>query len=410
MSGWLSALGQLATLDPTEFESADFADGELLDLIPAVHIGATKLAALLTRMADAAEQRKAHRTDGMVTMKAWLTGHCRMAGTEATALLRAGRRLGDLPELAAAFDAGTVSAAHVYVITEAVTPARVARATEVGIDVAVTDRVLTNAARELGPEDTGKAARRWVAGIDPDGVLDDSAGLPRVFRLAPSSGGRVYLAGHLDPVGGEIVHTALESVMNGHRPAGDRRSHAERQGDALVELCRQMLATGALPQVRGERAQIRVSIDLMALCAERGAAGVSGGELPFAGPISPETARRLACDAGVVRIITGPDGLPLDVGHAQRTATAAIRRAVEFRDLHCVFAGCRAPAAWCDVHHVIHWAHGGVTSCENGALLCERHHTAVHEGGFAVARDAGTSVWHTYRPDGSEVLIRGPSP
>ena len=57
---------------------------------------------------------------------------------------------------------------------------------------------------------------------------------------------------------------------------------------------------------------------------------------------------------------------------AERTATAAIRRAVEFRDLHCVFAGCRAPAAWCDVHHVIHWAHGGVTSCENGALLCER--------------------------------------
>lgn len=410
MSGWLSALEQLATLDPTEFESADFADDELLDLIPAVHIGATKLAALLTRMADAAEQRKAHRTDGMVTMKAWLTGHCRMAGTDAAALLRAGRRLGDLPELAAAFDSGTVSAAHVRVITEAVTPARVARATEVGIDVAVTDRVLTDAARELGPEDTGKAARRWVAGIDPDGVLDDAAGLPRVFRLAPSSGGRVYLAGHLDPVGGEIVHTALESVMNGHRPSGDRRSHAQRQGDALVELCRQMLAAGALPRVRGERAQIRVSIDLMALCAERGAAGVSGGELPFAGPVGPETARRLACDAGVVRIITGPDGLPLDVGHAQRTATAAIRRAVEFRDLHCVFAGCRAPAAWCDVHHVIHWAHGGVTSCENGALLCERHHTAVHEGGFAVARDAGTSVWHTYRPDGSEVLIRGPSP
>lgn len=410
LSAWASALEQLAALDPAEFEPDDVTDRELLELIPTVHVGATKLAALLTRMVAAAEQRQAHRIDGMVAMKSWLTGHCRMAGTEATALLRAGRRLTDLPELAVAFAAGTVSAAHVRVITEAVTPARVAKAAEVGIDLTVTDRVLTDAARELGPEDTGKAVRRWVAGIDPDGVLDDAAGLPRVFRLAPSSGGRVYLAGHLDPVGGEIVHTALESVMNGHRPAGDRRSHAERQGDALVELCRQMLAAGALPRVRGERAQIRVGIDLMALCAERAAAGVAGGELPFAGPIGPETARRLACDAGVVRIITGPDGLPLDVGQAQRTATAAIRRAVESRDLHCVFAGCRAPAAWCDVHHVIHWAHGGVTSCENGALLCERHHTAVHEGGFTVARDAGTSVWHTYRPDGSEVLIRGPSP
>jgi hypothetical protein len=82
----------------------------------------------------------------------------------------------------------------------------------------------------------------------------------------------------------------------------------------------------------------------------------------WAGPITPETARRLACDAGVVRVITGPDGLPLDVGRAQRTATAAIRRAVEVRDGHCVFARCDAPPEWCDVHHVVHWAFGGPTS------------------------------------------------
>jgi len=153
-----------------------------------------------------------------------------------------------------------------------------------------------------------------------------------------------------------------------------------------------------------------VSIDWFALCAERGAPGVAGGELAFAGPITPETARRLACDAGVVRILTDPAGLPLDVGQEQRTATAAIRRALELRDGHCVFTGCTIPAAWCDVHHVIHWAHGGPTSCENGALLCERHHTAVHEGGFTIARDPGTAVWHTYRPGGSEIQIRGSSP
>jgi hypothetical protein len=107
----------------------------------------------------------------------------------------------------------------------------------------------------------------------------------------------------------------------------------------------------------------------------------------------------------VARIITGPDGLPLDVGRAQRTASAAIRRAVELRDGTCVFAGCDAPPEWC-VHHLVHWAHGGPTSCENGALLCERHHTSCHEGGFTVRRDAGTGRWHTYRPDGSEIPSR----
>jgi hypothetical protein len=63
-----------------------------------------------------------------------------------------------------------------------------------------------------------------------------------------------------------------------------------------------------------------------------------------------------------------------------------------------------------NIHHVDHWAWGGETSCDNGALICERHHTAVHEGGFRVARDPGTAVWHTYRPDGSEIRIRGSGP
>jgi hypothetical protein len=410
MSAWMSVLEQLTELDPAEFDLDEVADTELLTLIPAVCVGTNKLNALLTRLVTAGERRQVHRADGMATMKPWLTGHCRVAGNEAAALLRTGRRLEELPELATAFAAGEVSATHVRVITEAITPARMAKAAEAGIELAVTDQLITEAARGLGPEDTGKAVRRWVAGIDPDGLLDDAAGLPRIFRLAPSSGGRVYLSGHVDPVGGEVVHTALAAVMTGDRRPADRRTHAERQGDALVEVCRLALEGGSLPAVRGERPQIRVGIDLLALCAERGALGIGTAELPFAGPISPETARRLACDASVVRVITGPDGLPLDIGRAQRTASAAIRRAVVARDVHCVFAGCTAPAAWCDIHHVIHWAYGGPTSCENGALLCERHHTSVHEGGFTIVREPGTAIWHTYRPNGSEIVIRGASP
>jgi hypothetical protein len=52
----------------------------------------------------------------------------------------------------------------------------------------------------------------------------------------------------------------------------------------------------------------------------------------------------------------------------------------------------------------VHWAHDGETSEENGALLCERHHTKVHLG-FEIVRDAA-GRWHTYRPDGTEILIR----
>src|SRR3954451_20041880 len=410
MSSWLSVLQQLAELDPDEFDPADLSDEQLRETVPLAQRGINRLSAVLTRTAAAGEARDVQRADGMVSMKSWLTGHCRISGRDAAGLVRDGRRLAVLPQLAAAYAAGDVTPAHVATITSAVTPARVAVAEANGIDLVTTDAVLTPAARVLDPEDTAKAVRRWVAGIDPDGALDDAAGLPGLFRMAPGLAGRVHLAGHRDAAGGEILHTALEAVMNGDRPAGDLRTHGQRQGDALVELARRALRSGELPSVRGAAAQVRVSIDWFALCAERGAVGVAGGALSLAGRITAETARRLACDASVVRILTDPAGLHLDVGQEQRCATTAIRRALEQRDVHCVFTGCTIPAAWCDVHHVIHWAHGGPTSCENGALLCERHHTAVHEGGFTISRDPGTAVWHTHRPDGSEIHIRGSGP
>ena len=31
-------------------------------------------------------------------------------------------------------------------------------------------------------------------------------------------------------------------------------------------------------------------------------------------------------------------------------------------------------------HHLIHWADGGPTDLDNLILLCQFHHTAVHEG------------------------------
>ncbi|MCW2701925.1 MAG: endonuclease, partial [Blastococcus sp.] len=76
------------------------------------------------------------------------------------------------------------------------------------------------------------------------------------------------------------------------------------------------------------------------------------------------------------------------------------------RDQHCVFAGCDAPSYWCDVHHLIHWAHDGETDLDNGALLCERHHTKVHHG-FDVERQPD-GRWRTYRPDGTEIRLAEP--
>jgi hypothetical protein len=136
------------------------------------------------------------------------------------------------------------------------------------------------------------------------------------------------------------------------------------------------------------------------------ATGPGAGTTGFGATLSAARARWLACDATITRIVLDPDGQPLDVGRSKRVVPAHLRRAVELRDGHCVFAGCAAPSHWCEVHHLLEWIHGGQTSLDNSGLVCERHHTKVHHG-FRIQRDPG-GRWHTYRPDGTEILI-GPS-
>jgi len=95
-----------------------------------------------------------------------------------------------------------------------------------------------------------------------------------------------------------------------------------------------------------------------------------------------ETARRIACDTGLVRVSHGPDGSILDVGRRTRTIPPSLRRALEVRDRGCRFPGCGSRYA--EGHHIKHWADGGETSLSNCILLCRHHHALVHEGGWRV--------------------------
>jgi hypothetical protein len=102
-------------------------------------------------------------------------------------------------------------------------------------------------------------------------------------------------------------------------------------------------------------------------------------------PISPEVARRLACDGSVVRVVRGPESEVLDVGRKTRVVPPAIRRALWARDGGCRFPGCEAH--YVDAHHIKHWAEGGKTALDNLVLLCPTHHRGVHEGGFRIRLD-----------------------
>jgi hypothetical protein len=221
--------------------------------------------------------------------------------------------------------------------------------------------------------------------------------------------------GELDPVTGQTVITALRAVQDadvrsreGHRsgekhgPSADpdTRAPAQRRADALGEICRQWLDLSDRPLVSGERPHVVVTMDIASL--ERRAGRLL--DLEDVGRIDGETARQLACDATVSRVITDAASQPLDVGRKTKVVPPALRRAVAVRDGGCAFPGCQRPSSWCDAHHVRHWADGGTTSLANLVLLCRRHHRLVHHRRFTV--EMTNERPRFFRADGT-VLDRG---
>src|SRR5216117_655119 len=86
--------------------------------------------------------------------------------------------------------------------------------------------------------------------------------------------------------------------------------------------------------------------------------------------------------------------------------SGSLCRVLHHRDKGCRFPGCGRPFG--QGHHIRHWARGGPTTLSNLALLCRRHHRAVHEEGYQVERLPDGEL-EFRRPDGRS-LPDVPSP
>ena len=379
------------------------SDGEVLDRTALLVAARNRIDAELTRTVRHAAVVQAPERDGLKSMRSWLVGHVRVTAGDADRLKRAGRVVEHLPAVAAGFAAGAITAAQVEAIAKVVGPGEVARAAELGLDLAGWDEDWAVTASTLRHDALVASLELFENLLDPDGPEPDPTE-GRRLSIAKHSDGSITGRFDLDAVGGEKVQ-AIESIVQADRPKGDLRTRAQQNADALVQLCDNQLAAGSLPTLRTVKPHVVLTLHVDDL-ADPGT-GKGAAQTGFGALISAERARWLACDAVVSRIVMGPDGTPLDLGREHRVVSPALRRAVVQRDKHCVFAGCGAPHHWADVHHLVHWINGGETSLENSALLCERHHTKVHHG-FWVERDPGGppgQQWRTFRPDGTEILV-----
>jgi uncharacterized protein DUF222 len=353
----------------------------------------------LRRLAEI-ERRGLYERDGHLSAAAWLVARFKVAWGHARDSVRVARSLGEMPRTRRALSEGDLSLSAVRVLVSA------RDADPEAFEGA--EATLVEAARIHSNGDLRRVTAFWRETVGREKALGGEEKVLAMRRLQASKTflGMVRVDGDLDWSNGESLLQALNAYLDAESRSpdpDDERTPAQRRADAIGEICREWLDLAERPTVGGERSHVTVTVD-----AETLRDGRRQAELDHVGPVAPEVARRVACDASIRRVVMAGRSEPLDVGRATKVVPPAMRRAVFVRDRHCRFPGCDRPHTWCDAHHMIHWADGGPTAVHNLLLLCRRHHRLVHRGGgFALELVDGRPVFR--RPDGS-VLVEDRAP
>ena len=325
----------------------------------------------------------------------WLsfrTGYCLNAARER---VRVARALEELPLTAATMARGELSFSQVRALT------RVARP-ETEADLLELATGCTTAQLEIMVRAWRKHSRLEEAELERERYLS------RRFAVFPDDEGGMYLAnGRFVALQGATlkrgVDWASDILYHKERAAGlpededTEAAAARRFADALCWLVERAMAAGPYPEEDAsegegsgarratsdplaERYQVMLHVDPVTLSKDSHELGRA--ELEDGTRVSAETCRRIACDAGIVRVEHDETGAVLNVGRRSRSTPTAIRRALDVRDRGCRFPGCGL--RFTQPHHVEHWGDGGETSLRNTVQLCRYHHRLVHEGGWGL--------------------------
>jgi hypothetical protein len=384
-----------ACIDQWRQSIIDCDDTGLQDQVRDIESASRMLHSVMLDTVAELESRNIAGTAGFRNTKQLLAGMLNLSATEAgtrvthAAQLAPRRTLGGevlaplLPNTAAALAAGEIGPAQVRAISEMMTaiPACVS-----ATDREAAETELARHARSFNPSSLHKIAQRILAHLDPDGPAprDDPELVPAAgeLRFWDRRDGRLGLEGYLEPEHSAAFRSLIEQLAAPHpATAGipDARTAAQRNTDALLEVCGLARAAHDCPSTAGEPPHLTVTIDWEALRT-----GLGVATLDYGTQLSASEARRWACDAKIIPVVLGGRSEPLDVGRAMRTVPLSIRRALVARDRGCAFPGCDRPPGRCQAHHCRHWIDNGKTSVDNCVLLCEVHHRHVHHTGWEI--------------------------
>jgi HNH endonuclease len=197
--------------------------------------------------------------------------------------------------------------------------------------------------------------------------------------LVQSVGGTYLGTMTLDAISGTIVateHQRLERTLFesdwaeakerlGREPLPHEleRTSAQRRADAFVE----MATRSATAPAGGRRPAplFSVLVDFPTL---------SGRICQLANNtvVTPGSLLPWIEEADIERAVFTP-GRRIECSETSRLFTGATRRAIELRDRECQHPYCDVPADRCQADHIIEYSKGGLTTQENGRLLCGHH-------------------------------------
>jgi hypothetical protein len=186
-----------------------------------------------------------------------------------------------------------------------------------------------------------------------------------------------------------VTFDALAAPKPAADGAQDARTAGQRRHDALLAMLDLQQRAELLPTTGGVAATLVLTADAHDWAGDTGFATTGHGA-----PIPVCAAKQwLGADLRFIAVLVDRVRAIRGYSHSQRIFTEQQRLAIIARDRGCIFPGCDAPPAWCQIHHVQEWADGGPTSVDNGALICKYHHRHFAAMGWQVRMRDGVAEW-----------------
>ena len=342
--------------------------------IEELHLLQSRFDSFITEATSAFEAGEEWAADGAKTAASWIATRCRVARGGAKRRVRLGRTLRHLPAVAEAWRDGAIGGDQAGAIASA-------RRHRTEASMARDEEMLVAQAKEMGLEDFIRALDYWKQLADPDGAdaCDEERRAARNVYLETSLSGMWLGQMTLDPVSGSIVSNELNRLEHdlfeadcaqakerlGRTARIDElaRTSGQRRADALVEMATRSRSAPAEGIRPAPLFSVFVSYETMhgRIC-----------ELENGTVLAPSALDPWMDSAYFERALFTL-GNRVDVSVRARLFTGGTRRAIELRDRMCTHPYCYEPAENCQGDHIQPYAAGGLTTQENGRLLCGFH-------------------------------------